>query len=210
MVKNGKCPRGAQRYKCGDCSKSTKDNYNYRAYSNNINNDLTVFVKEGLGIRSISRILGISKTTVAKRILLISSLVRKPVVKMGEVYELDELCTYIGNKKKRIWVAYAISRKTRAVVDFRAGTRSNKHLRPLVDTLILANAKRIHTDKLINYRSLIPKELHKVKQFGINHIERMNLTLRTHLKRLNRRTICFSRSIRMLSACITIYFWGQK
>ncbi|HMW09684.1 MAG TPA: transposase, partial [Bacteroidia bacterium] len=32
--------------------------------------------------------------------------------------------------------------------------------------------------------------------------------LRTHLKRLNRRTICFTRSAIMLFACLKIYFWG--
>jgi hypothetical protein len=42
-----------------------------------------------------------------------------------------------------------------------------------------------------------------------NHIERKNLSLRTHLKRLNRRTICFSKSLVILSACLRIYFWSR-
>ncbi|WP_343791129.1 IS1 family transposase, partial [Wandonia haliotis] len=39
-------------------------------------------------------------------------------------------------------------------------------------------------------------------------IERKNLTLRTHVKRLNRRTICYSKSLLTLSAIMRIYFWG--
>ncbi|WP_188464902.1 IS1 family transposase [Marivirga lumbricoides] len=39
-------------------------------------------------------------------------------------------------------------------------------------------------------------------------MERKNLSLRTHLKRLNTRSICFSKSKVMLIACLTIYFWG--
>ncbi|MDL2326931.1 IS1 family transposase [Bacteroidales bacterium OttesenSCG-928-A14] len=32
-----------------------------------------------------------------------------------------------------------------------------------------------------------------------------NLTLRTHLKRLSRKTICFTRSVEMLSSCLKLY-----
>ena len=57
------------------------------------------------------------------------------------------------------------------------------------------------------YLGLVPKELHHVKRRGINRIERMNLTLRTHLKRLNRRTIAYSKSLLVLTAILKIYFW---
>ncbi|MBX9732877.1 MAG: IS1 family transposase [Chitinophagaceae bacterium] len=59
-----------------------------------------------------------------------------------------------------------------------------------------------------HYRYLIPKEIHSTKYRGINHIEQKNLSIRTHLKRLNRRTICFSRSLVVLNAVLRIYFWG--
>ncbi|MFY1046718.1 IS1 family transposase [Chryseobacterium sp. GP-SGM7] len=36
----------------------------------------------------------------------------------------------------------------------------------------------------------------------------MNLNIRTHLKRLNRRTICFSKSNLILIAILKIYFWS--
>ena len=38
--------------------------------------------------------------------------------------------------------------------------------------------------------------------------EGMHLNFRTHLKRLNRRTICFSRSNEMLASVVKIYLWG--
>ncbi|WP_394801047.1 IS1 family transposase [Niabella ginsengisoli] len=46
------------------------------------------------------------------------------------------------------------------------------------------------------------------KKFGTNHIERYNLSLRTHLKRLARRSICFTKSLKILQAILKIYFWG--
>jgi insertion element IS1 protein InsB len=81
-------------------------------------------------------------------------------------------------------------------------------LRGVIETLKIASAKAIYTDKLPSYKSLIPKAIHKTMHRGINYIERKNLTLRTHLKRLNRKTICYSKSLAMLTACIKIYFWG--
>jgi IS1 family transposase len=123
---------------------------------------------------------------------------------------VDELCTYVGSKKNRMWVAYAIRKDTREVVDYRIGKRTNVTLRPIIQTLILSGAKKIFTDKLINYKSLITKEIHSVKQRGTNYIERMNLNLRIHLKYLGRRTICYSKSRTMLDACVRIYFWTNS
>jgi IS1 family transposase len=60
----------------------------------------------------------------------------------------------------------------------------------------------------MNYRFLIAKKLHSTCLHATNHIERKNLTIRTHLKRLNRKTICFSRSLVLLTAILKIYFWG--
>lgn len=78
----------------------------------------------------------------------------------------------------------------------------------VTETLHLAEAKRIYTDKLRNYKSLINKSIHRTTLHGTNHIERHNLTLRTHLKRLSHKTICFSRSMAVLAAILKIYFWG--
>ena len=58
-----------------------------------------------------------------------------------------------------------------------------------METLKLSEAKKIFTDRLKNYRYLIDEKLHSVKRFITNHIERKNLTLRTNLERLNRRTL---------------------
>ncbi len=111
------------------------------------------------------------------------------MIAFGKTYELDELCTYIRNKNNRIWIAYSIRKNTREVIDFKVGKRTNKTLRSVVSMLLLSDVKKIYTDKLKQYRSLIPSQIHKTTQYGTNHIERMNVNLRTHLKRLNRKTI---------------------
>ena len=50
-------------------------------------------VKEGCGIRSISRILGISAATVIRKIIRISKSLQKPMILFGKEYEVDEIRT---------------------------------------------------------------------------------------------------------------------
>lgn len=122
-----------------------------------------------------------------------------------QVYEIDELYTYIGNKSKPCYVTYAINRRTRKIVDFVTGTRTKENIGKLVRKLLTFLPNRIYTDKLPVYKSLIPDNLHKILPYQTNRIERKNLTLRTHLKRLSRRSICFSKSESMLRACFHLY-----
>ena len=122
---------------------------------------------------------------------------------------MDEIRTFVKKKTRSIWISYAIRRDTKKVVAFVVGRRTKRILSVVLKTLSLARAKRILTDKLNIYRSLVEKKIHSTTIRGTNHIERNHLTLGTHLKRLNRRTICFSRSIAMLTACLRIYFWMQ-
>jgi len=173
--------------------------------------DVIRFHNEGVSIRGMARLLGVSAGTVINYLKQIYSRIDKPVIKEhGQEYEIDELQTYTGKNtpSNYIWIAYAINRKTRQVIDFVVGKRTKENIKMLTDKISGLQPKCIYTDGLNIYRSLIDKSIHKVQAFKINYIERKNLTLRTHLKRLNRKTICFSRSIAMLQACLMIYFFG--
>jgi insertion element IS1 protein InsB len=207
-IKHGKTIKGKQRHYCKTCKKTQQENYLYKAYKKDVNSNLVSLLKEGCGIRSISRLLAISPTTTIRRILNISNEIKRPSIVRGKIYEVDELCTYIGNKKRKCWVAYSLRKDTKEVVNFVVGTRTKRTLQQITNSLLLSEATTIYTDKLNIYKSLIPVGIHCSKKYNINLIERKNLTLRTHLKRLNRKTICFSKSLLMLIACLNIYFWG--
>jgi IS1 family transposase len=165
-------------------------------------------VKEGMGIRSISRHLHISATTVLSKIVQIARSIKPPPISMYKSYEVDELCTYYKRKTSLLWVAYAIRRDTGTVTCFTIGSRTSHTLRTITDTLILSNATTVYTDKLQLYRQLLPATMHCNKQHCTNNIERKNLSLRTHLKRLSRRTICYTKSKLLLESCLRLYFWG--
>lgn len=197
---------------CKNCGKAQLGTYTRKAYSDvKINSWIAGMVKEGCGIRSIARLLKVSINTIIKRIKQIANGITKPpIVIKQEAVEVDELRTFVGRKQNEYWVAYALSRQTGKVIDFITGKRTKRTLKVLTDTLLLAQVKKIYTDNLTAYWKLIPKTIHKRGNRLINHIERNNLNLRIHLKRLSRRTICYSRSVVMLNACLRIYFWHKE
>lgn len=200
--------KNIQRYYCKECKRYQQYTYNYKGCMPSIEDQIIALNNEGCGVRSIGRILHVSIGKVlstVKGTYHIQKQQRK-LIEKGREYELDEMKTFIKSKKKKYWIVYAIDRLTREVIDFTIGKRNKKTLQRIVNTLLLADAKKIYTDKLSLYTYIIPKELHVRSQYKINRIERKNLSVRTHLKRLSRRTICFSRSMDMLEASVGVYF----
>lgn len=208
VIKNGTTKNNKQQYYCKECSKRFIEYYTYNAYKPDTNDKIVRLTKEGLGIRSTARILNISTTTLLRRLQFIAKNIKQPTISTNKTYEVDEMRSYIKRKDKLIWIVYALERETKTVVSMHVGKRTYNTLNVVLDALKLSNPKTIYTDKLKHYKYLIDNHIHKTKRYSINHIERKNLTLRTHLKRLNRKTICFSKSITMLSCILKIYFWG--
>lgn len=164
----------------------------------------------GVGISGIASFTGISKANVVNKIKDISEKIIKPeLTETGQKYEVDEMHTFIGNKKNACYITYALNRKTKRVISFVAGSRTKEAIGKVIDSLKVLNPKKIFTDKLNVYPGLIDKRVHTASAYKINHIERFNLTLRTHLKRLVRKTICFSKSKEMLENCLRIYLWAK-
>jgi insertion element IS1 protein InsB len=64
---------------------------------------------------------------------------------------------------------------------------------------------RNYTDKAGVYRRHLPPEQHTVGKLTMQKIERKHLTLRTCLRRLTRKTLCFSRSCVMHDLIVGLY-----
>ena len=208
IIKNGNTKTKKQQYICKNCKKRFIEFYSYKAYHKNINSKIIQLTKEGLGIRSTARVLNISTTTLLRRIIKIAADITQPKNCYYQSYELDEKRLFIRKKSNQQWLVYAINKVTKTVANFYIGKRTNKTLNTVIKTLLNSNPEKIYTDNLRNYKYLIPKEIHETKRFGTNSIERKNLSIRTHLKRLNRRTICFSRSVLILTSILKLYFWS--
>jgi len=202
----GKQKNGRQKYHCQQCRKYQQEKYAYKAYSLTIETDIIRHLKRGNGIRDIGYLLKISNTTVIRKIRQIAVTLKSNFKgRRGLTYEMDELCV---NMKGNLWVIYAIAKYNRQVVDIVIGSRTKECLKPVVDKVLIHDPKRIYTDGLNSYPGLIEQHIHKPGRYLTNRIERLNLTLRTHLKRLCRKTICYTKKVDMLEACVKIYFWS--
>jgi len=98
-VKNGKI-KGVQRYKCKKCHYNFTVTRKSTAKSNRIKRLALILYLEGLGFRSIARVLKVSHVSVMKWIKKFGSQVEEvkndePV----EVVEMDEMHTYVSQKK---------------------------------------------------------------------------------------------------------------
>ena len=212
-TKAGKQPNGTQKFQCKGCKKYQQASYRYTACQPGTNRAIIAHVKEGCGIWNTARLMGIAKGTVISRIKSIATQIKPPKAQEKDLsYEVDELYTFIGNKEDSLYVCYAIERKTRTVIDFVVGPRTKENLKSVTDKLLELSPKKIYTDGLNIYPSLIPKSIHQAGKFGTlrsdsYRIERQNLNLRTNLKRLARKTICYSKSVEMLEACLKIWYW---
>lgn len=195
LIKYGKTKNGKQRYKCKICQKTSVEIYHYNAYLSTINFNIIQLTKEGLGIRSTARYLQISPTTLLKRLLEIASKIIPPKLTIEDrEFQVDELRTFHKKRLKPIWITYTFSLHTRKIHTFHVGYRTIEIFKKLLNPIIQTKPTKIYTDKLNTYRLVIPSALHSTRFRSTNHIERNHLSLRTHLKRLNRKTICIQKT----------------
>ena len=85
------------------------------------------------------------------------------------------------------------------------GTRKDAVFLKLRALLAPFGLTRYYTDKAGVYQRHLPPEQHTVGKLTMQKIERKHLTLRTRLKRLGRKTLCFSRSRIMHDLLIGLY-----
>ena len=139
-VKDGFQKNGCQRYKCKQCKKKQQKRYKYHAYKPHINHTIIAYTKEGVGIRGTARLLKISPTTLLARIVSIAKSIRQPPIASNQIYEVDEIKSFVKRKKNHVWIVYALNRKTKEVVSYNVGTRSNATLKIVLKTLSFAKA----------------------------------------------------------------------
>ena len=200
---------GVQKYRCKHCKKYQQAVYKKHRIKQWKHNRVSKLNNENVGISSIGRLLKMSRTSVLMLLKQEKAKKGKPIFKeKNQSYEIDELRTYCGSKAKEVWIIYAINRKTKKIIDFFVGRRTKENVKKVTDSVLELSPKRIYSDKLNIYRTLISKKNHKIYPRCTNHIERMNLTMRIQLKSLNRRTICFTRSVEMLDCKFHLWAWG--
>ena len=119
--------------------------------------------------------------------------------------QADEQWSFVKKKKNQRWLWYAIDAATGCVLSFVFGRRKDSVCKQLIENLKGFDIQTYYTDDWASYAKYIPPEKHVIGKENTQKIENKNLTLRTRIKRLARKTICFSKSELMHDTVIGLF-----
>lgn len=129
----------------------------------------------------------------------------KVVIRRVAAAEVDEMWSYVGKKKEPRWLWHAIDHYSGAVLAYVCGRRKDAVLQELRQLLKPFGIKRFYTDHWGAYARQLKVAQHFPGKRQTQRIERKHLTLRTRIKRLARKTICFSKSVQMHDLVIGMF-----
>ena len=127
---------------------------------------------------------------------------------------MDEMWSFYHDKKHQIWLWWAVEHETNIPLAYTFGTREHKYLDKLLDLLKPFPIRTVYADNNFAYENKIKDKVLIRGKKNTQKIERNHLTLGTRLKRLARKTICFSKDKdihqSVIGTFINIYFFGRK
>lgn len=211
-----------QRLKCQCCGSKFQDSYQLSSYKAGVKEQIIEMLHNGSGVRDISRVLKVGTETVLKEVkkkvfsvkYLNEDFIKKQLdnterdnlmrleIEIWLTAEADEMWSWVQCKQNQRWLWWIIDKKTGEVLAFTFGKRTNEVWKLLLEDLKEMLDKYdvsydiLYTDGHQAYKVLLFTALHIQNNNGKNYtwqIERMHLTLRTRIKRLQRKTICFSK-----------------
>ena len=127
------------------------------------------------------------------------------VIHRVEAAEIDDMWSYVGKKQDPRWLWHAIDHQTGKVLAYVFGRRQDAVLLELKQVLEPFGITRFYTDHWGAYTRQLEPEPHCPGKRQTQRIERKHLTRRTRLKRLARKTICFSKSVQMHDLVIGLF-----
>lgn len=205
IIKNGKDYKGAQKYHCHQCGGYGTLEARGRYTPADRAMVLRTYL-ERVSMRGIQRIFGVVPRTLLK--WLEQALQQLPNLaqslmpaQAGDVLELDELWSFVLRKSNKRWIWIALCRRTRQVVAYYVGDRSQASCRHLWQRIPPAYKQCLsYSDFWEAYQQVFPQDTHQAvgKESGQTaHVERWNNTLRQRLARFVRKTLSFSKSERV-------------
>jgi insertion element IS1 protein InsB len=123
----------------------------------------------------------------------------------GLISELDEMWSYVAKKANPRWLWHAIDHHTGKVLAYVFGRRKDEVFLRLQALLEPFGITRYYTDGWGTYERHVDVAKHVVGKEHMQKIESKHINLRTRIKRLVRRTICFSKSEHMHDLVIGLF-----
>ena len=132
----------------------------------------------------------------------------------GLSIEMDEMWSFCHDKSQQVWLWWATDHETNTPLAYVFGTREHKYLDELLKLLEPYSIKTVYADNNYAYKDKISENRLITGKKDTQQIERDHLTLRTRIKRLARKTICFSKNkeihMAVIGTFINTYFFGRK
>jgi insertion element IS1 protein InsB len=127
------------------------------------------------------------------------------VIRLAEEAEVDEMWSFVGKKREPRWLWHAIDHRSGHVLAYVLGRRKDEVFLQLKALLEPFGITRYYTDYWGAYTRHLEADEHQPGKRNTQQIERKHLTLRTRIKRLVRKTICFSKSIQMHNIVLGLF-----
>ena len=105
--------------------------------------------------------------------------------------------SFVQNKDNQRWLWLAVDHSTRMVLAYTFGKRKDEVFKELKALLEPFGITMFYSDDWGSYERNLNPENHTISKKNTQIIERKNLTLRTRIKRLCRKTICYSKCVKM-------------
>ena len=223
IVKRGKTSNDKQRYGCRNenCNHSTFIlDYSYLGCLPEIKERVLDMALNASGVRDTARVLSISPCTVISTLRSVEGSLESVnekvlgaldcnnakvlIVKIDDA-EIDEMWSFVGKKSNQRWLWHAIDHETGKILAYVFGRRKDEVFKKLKKLLMPFGIKKFYTDNWGSYERYLPPSKHVVGKTNTQRIERKHLTLRTRIKRLVRKTICFSKSSQMHDIVIGLF-----
>jgi insertion element IS1 protein InsB len=119
--------------------------------------------------------------------------------------EFDEMWAYVAKKANPRWLWHAIDHRTGKILAYVFGRRKDTVFLRLKALLEPFGITRYYTDGWGTYERHVETEKHTVGKEYMQKIESKHINLRTRIKRLVRRTICFSKTEQMHDLVIGLF-----
>jgi len=113
--------------------------------------------------------------------------------------------SYVGSKDDPRWLWHAIDHASGKVLAYVFGDHKDSVFLQLKALLEPFGITRFYTDDWGAYERHLSSEEHVIGKQHTQKIERKHLTLRTRIKRLTRKTICFSKLKKMHDIVIGLF-----
>jgi insertion element IS1 protein InsB len=127
------------------------------------------------------------------------------VLQRAEEAEVDEMWSYVGKKREPRWLWHARDHRSGHVLAYVLGRRKDEVFLQRKALLEPFGITRYYPDSWGAYTRHLDTDEHQPGKRNTQKIERKHLTLRTRIKRLVRKTICFSRSTQMHDIVIGLF-----